>query len=76
MEVLMGIFVKACVAVIIGAICLTGLILYSKKKDREEAQSGAAGKSQADSGHITCSGDCSKCFSHCGSENIKQQQKQ
>ena len=76
MEVWMGIFVKACVAVIIGAICLTGLILYSKKKDREEAQSGAAGKSQADSGHITCSGDCSKCFSHCGSENIKQQQKQ
>lgn len=76
MEVLMGIFVKACVAVIIGAICLTGLILYSKKKDREEAQSGAAGKSQADSGHITCSGDCSKCFSHCGVENIKQQQKQ
>ena len=76
MEVLMGIFVKACVAVIIGAICLTSLILYSKKKDREEAQSGAAGKSQADSGHITCSGDCSKCFSHCGAENIKQQQKQ
>ena len=76
MEVLMGIFVKACVAVIIGAICLTGLIFYSKKKDREEAQSGAAGKSQADSGHITCSGDCSKCFSHCGAENIKQQQKQ
>ena len=76
MEVVMGIFVKACVAVIIGAICLTGLILYSKKKDREEAQSGAAGKSQADSGHITCSGDCSKCFSHCGAENIKQQQKQ
>ena len=76
MEVLMGIFVKACVAVIIGAICLTGLILYSKKKDREEAQSGAAGKSQADSGHTTCSGDCSKCFSHCGAENIKQQQKQ
>lgn len=22
------------------------------------------------------SGDCSKCFSHCGAENIKQQQKQ
>lgn len=44
MEVLMGIFVKACVAVVVGVICLTGLILYSKKKDREEAQSGEAGK--------------------------------
>lgn len=76
MEVLMGIFLKACVAVVDGVICLVGLILYSKKKDREEAQNGAAGKSQTDSGHMTCSGDCSKCFSHCGAENIKQQQKQ
>lgn len=33
MEVLMGIFVKACVAVVVGVICLVGLILYSKKKD-------------------------------------------
>ena len=72
MEVLMGIFVKACVAVVVGVICLVGLILYSKKKDREEAQNGAAGKSQTDSGHMTCSGDCSKCFGHCDSENIKQ----
>ena len=76
MEVLMGIFLKACVAVVVGVICLVGLILYSKKKDREEAQNGAAGKSQTDSGHMTCSGDFSKCFSHCGAENIKQQQKQ
>lgn len=76
MEVLMGIFAKACVAVVVGVICLAGLILYSKKKDREEAQNGAADKNQSDSGHMTCSGDCSKCFSHCSSENIKQQQKQ
>ena len=76
MEVLMGIFVKACVAVVVGVICLTGLILYSKKKDREEAQSGEAGKNHTESGHMTGSGDCSKCFSHCGAENIKQQQKQ
>ena len=76
MEVLMGIFVKACVAVVVGVICLTGLILYSKKKDREESQRVEAGKNHTDSGHMTCSGDCSKCFSHCGSENIKQQQKQ
>ena len=53
MEVLMGIFLKACVAVVVGVICLVGLILYSKKKDREEAQNGAAGKSQTDSGHMT-----------------------
>lgn len=33
MEVLMGIFLKACVAVVVGVICLVGLILYSKKKD-------------------------------------------
>lgn len=71
MEVLMGIFVKACVAVVVGVICLVGLILYSKKKDREEAQSGAAGKSPTDSGHMTCSGDCSKCFSHCSSDGKK-----
>mgnify|MGYP006918842186 CR=1 FL=1 len=31
MEVLMGIFVKACVAVAVGVICLAGLILYSRK---------------------------------------------
>ena len=73
MEVLMGIFVKACVAVVVGVICLTGLILYSKKKDREEAQSGETSKNHTDSGHMTCSGDCSKCFSHCSSENRKQQ---
>ena len=57
MEVLMGIFVKACVAVVVGVICLTGLILYSKKKDREEAQSGEAGKNHTDSGHMTCYAD-------------------
>lgn len=69
----MGIFLKACVAVVVGVICLIGLILYSKKKDREEAESGAAGIHQTDSGNMTCSGDCSKCFSHCSSENRKQQ---
>ena len=76
MEVLMGIFVKACVAVVVGVICLTGLILYSKKKDREEAQSGEAGKNHTDSGHMTCSGDCSKCLAIVVQKNIKQQQKQ
>ena len=45
MEVLMGIFVKACVAVAVGVICLVGLILYSKKKDREDAQTTGAGGS-------------------------------
>ena len=45
MEVLMGIFVKACVAVAVGVICLAGLILYSKKKDREDAQNAGAGGS-------------------------------
>lgn len=79
MEVLMGIFVKACVAVVVGVICLIGLILYSKKKDREEAQSGmtagaggknkAAGGNKASAGQTVCGGDCSKCFSHCGSED-------
>lgn len=71
MEILMGIFVKACVAVAVGIVCLSGLIFYSKKKDREEAQNGAAGKRQMDSGHTTCSGDCSKCFSHCSPEDKK-----
>ena len=81
MEVLMGIFIKACVAVVVGVICLAGLILYSKKKDREEAQnaekSGFYGENSPESRaatdsaaalHMACSGDCSKCYSHCGSE--------
>ena len=77
MEVLMGIFVKACVAVAVGVICLAGLILYSKKKDREDAQNAGAGGSHdtnsaesqnAAASHMTCSGDCSKCYSHCSSE--------
>ena len=38
MEVLMGIFVKACVAVAASVICLAGLILYSKKKDYEKSR--------------------------------------
>ena len=70
MEVLMGIFVKACVAVAVGVICLAGLILYSKKKDREDAQNAGAGaeSQNAAATHMTCSGDCSKCYSHCSSE--------
>lgn len=86
----MGIFLKACVAVLVGAICLVGLLLYSKKKDREEAQSGtaagagdkraasggpvAARGNQTGSGQTICSGDCSKCFSHCSSGDIKKKQ--
>ena len=77
MEVLMGIFVKACVAVAASVICLAGLILYSKKKDREDAQNAGVGGSHdtnlaesqnAAASHMTCSGDCSKCYSHCSSE--------
>ena len=52
-------------------ICLVGLILYSKKKDREEAQNGAGGKSTDGFRHMTCSGDCSKCFGHCDSRKYK-----
>ena len=90
MEVLMGIFLKACVAVLVGAVCLIGLLLYSKKKDREEAQNGAAAgagdkntaagspegtnENQAGSGQTICNGDCSKCFSHCNSADIKKKQ--
>ena len=63
-----------------GSSCLcdlAGLILYSKKKDREDAQNAGAGGSHdtnsaesqnAAASHMTCSGDCSKCYSHCSSE--------
>lgn len=68
MEVLMGIFLKACVAVLVGVICLVGLFLYSKKKDREEAQSGHGAdcpkKEDAKTEHLICNGDCSHCSSH------------
>ena len=89
MELLMGIVLKACVAVIVGAICLVGLFLYAKKKDREEAQSsaaadagdksaageaGAVNKNQTGSGQTICNGDCSKCFSHCSSGDVKKKQ--
>ena len=68
MEVLMGIFLKACVAVLVGVVCLAGLLLYSKKKDKEEAQNGNRAdcpeKENAGAGHLTCNGDCSHCSSH------------
>lgn len=77
MEVLMGIFLKACVAVV-GWSNLPGRTdsLFQEEGPGRSTKWGRAGKSQTDSGHMTCSGDCSKCFSHCGAENIKQQQKQ
>ena len=60
-----------------GSSCWSDLILYSKKKDREDAQNAGAGGSHdtnsaesqnAAASHMTCSGDCSKCYSHCSSE--------
>ena len=66
MEVLMGILLRAGVAVIVGVVCLIGLILYSKKKDREEAAQGKNTEcaKEADAAGMKCSGDCRSCSMH------------
>ena len=46
MEVLMGIFLKACVAVVVGVICLVGLILIPRRRTGKKHKMGRQAKAR------------------------------